>query len=363
MKYKRPFVFALAVLVAMAVIATVVLSPDARLRRQVNRLTFQVGDVYDSTLTNDENTARRTAAFHLLGPKAVEVLISEFEQQDTFLDRVRQRIHRSGPDWLSRRMSGMGTVVKRIMAGHAIALLGENATPAIPALIAGLSRSDINTPTTAARSLAILGTTNAQAIAALESLTNSAQPRLSLLVGIALWRAQPDNTNLVYFVNASLATNDWLGIQYARQIFAYVKPEVAQPFVSGFRMGISNYAPPSVVAKYILELEAAKALWRIDGSADVSLLALSTLTNAAAMRTLPSDENPDEMVCNLVHELGEIPEFCVAVKPILETMQTANNPSLKRECADALQIVNRTLRTRRTTAPITSGHTTTLPNN
>jgi hypothetical protein len=58
------------------------------------------------------------------------------------------------------------------------------------------------------------------------------------LAGIALWRAQPDSTNLVCFVNASLATNDWLGIQDARRIFARVKPEVAQPFVSGFRMGI-----------------------------------------------------------------------------------------------------------------------------
>jgi len=117
------------------------------------------------------------------------------------------------------------------------------------------------------------------------------------------------------------------------------------------------------MAKYILELEAARVIWRIDGSADVSLLALSTLTNAAAMRTLPADLNPDEVVCDLVDELGEIPEFCVAVKPILESMQTKNSRSLKRECADALQIVNRTLRTRRTTAPITSGHTNTLPNN
>lgn len=363
MKQKWPFIFAVAALVVMAVIAVSVFSPDARLRRQVNRLTFQVRDDYDSTLTKDENTARRAAAFQLLGPKAVEVLISEFEQQDAFLDRVKQRIQRSGPDWLSRRMFGMGTVVKRIMAGDAIALLGENATPAIPALIAGLNHADINTRTTAARSLAILGTTNAQAIATLESLTNSAQRRLSLLVGIALWRAQPDNTNLVYFVNASLATNDWIGIQDARKIFAHVNPEVAQPFVSGFRTGISNYAPPSVMAKYILELEAAKALWRIDGSADVSLLALSTLTNAAARRTLPTDVNPDEMVCDLVHELGEIPEFCVAVKPILETMQTVNSRSLKRECADALQIVNKTLRTRRTPTPITCSHTNTLPNN
>lgn len=356
MKHKRPYIFALAFLVVMAVIAAIVFSPDARLRRQVNRLTFHVREDYDSTLTKDENTARRTAAFHLLGPKAVEVLISEFEQQDTLLDRVRQRMHRSGPDWLSRRMSGMDTVVKRIMAGDGIALLGENATPAIPALVAGLNRSDINTRTTAARSLAILGTTNAQAIATLESLTNSAQRRLSLLVGIALWRAQPDNTNLVYFVNASLATNDWIGIQDARKIFAHVKPEVAQPFVSGFRMGISNYAPSSVMAKYILELEAAKAIWRIDGSADVSLLALSTLTNAAAMRTLPADVNPDEMACDLVRELGEIREFCVAVKPILESMPTATNRSLKRECADALQIVNRTLSVNRASDPITTGH-------
>ena len=322
----------------------------------MNRLTFPGSDNYDSTLTKDENTVRRAAAFHLLGPRAVGVLISEFQQQDSYFEKVRQKILPNGPDWLNPQMFGMGTVVKRIMAGDAIALLGDGAAPAIPALIAGLSHSDINTRATAARSLAILGTTNAQAIAALESLTNSSQRRLSLLVGIALWRAQPDNPNLIRFVNASLATNDWLGIQDAREIFAHVNREAAQPFVSGFRMGISNYAPPSVMAKYILELEAAKAIWRINGSADVALLALSTLTNAAALQTLPNDVNPDEAICDLVHELGEIPSFCDAVKPILVSMPTANNRSRKQECIDALQIVNRTLRVDRATDPSTSGH-------
>jgi hypothetical protein len=363
MKHKRLCIFAVVALVATTLIATIFFSPDANLRRRVNRLTFQVRDDYDSTLTKDENTARRTAAFHLLGPRAVEVLIREFQQQDSHFEKVRQKILQNGPDWLNPRMFGMGTVVKRIMAGDAIALLGDGATPAIPALIASLNHPDINTRTTAARSLAILGTTNALVIATLESHTNSSQPRLSFLVGIALWRAQPDNPNLIHFVNSSLATNDWIGIQDAREIFAHVNREAAQPFASGFRMGISNYAPPSVMAKYILELEAAKAIWRIEGSADISLLALSTLTNAAATQTLPPDVNPHEAICDLVNELGEIPEFCVAVKPILESMPTANNRSLKRECADALQIVNRTLSVRRTTEPITTSHANPLPNN
>ncbi len=95
----------------------------------------------------------------------------------------------------------------------------------------------------------------------------------------------------------------------------------------------------------------ARALWMIETNAEPALFTLRSFTNAAASPDWPARIDPALELCRLVRELSEIPEFCAAVKPLLETLEVRGQENLARLHSNALLRVERTLNAGNTRRP------------
>jgi hypothetical protein len=85
----------------------------------------------------------------------------------------------------------------------------------------------------------------------------------------------------------------------------------------------------------------AAALWRIEGTPEGALLWLQESRRLRAASSPALHPCLDIELIDLTRETSESPEFCRAVRPVLEEMRPRTRPDL----ADALRRIDQTLGT------------------
>jgi len=172
------------------------------------------------------------------------------------------------------------------------------------------------------------------------------------LVGISLWRLQATSPAIVDLVcqatNPPVELSGW-SVWRAAEVLAEIGPSArafkpwlqamltSQPSMTGPGGALGPYFPHQG------RWRMARALWKIETNAEPALFALRSFTNAAASPAWPAQIDPALELCRLVRELSDIPEFCAAVKPLLETMDVRGQENLAWFRSNALQRVERTL--------------------
>jgi len=345
----------LAVLVGVAGWLAWQQRPAARLRRQLDFWVHrhQRGE---SLTSQAERLEAMKAGLRALGTNGVPLLVGDLERRPGLPVRIRRWIRDNGPASLGRLVLPRRDPTEDCRAEAVLGLqvLGRDARLAEPALLRALEEDD--NPRVRGEVIIALGAIGADGPGILSMLTSGTNDipshQLGPLFGIWLWRLQPTNAAVVELVcqatNPPVVLSDWC-VWRAAEVLADLGP-AAHDFTpwlqTMLRSQPSGKGPGGALGPYFPHQgrwRVARALWRIETNAEPALFTLRSFTNAAASPEWPAQIDPASELCRLVRELSEIPEFCAAVKPLLESMDVHGQENLTWLHSNALQRVERTL--------------------
>lgn len=323
--------------------------PSQRVRRQVDFWAYDFRHPSHPPWPLTEREVVRSNALRSLGPRAIKMLIADAERSDNVMDRLqRSRFSR----YIPTRFRGPGTYTVRYEAVRVLINFGHDAEPAIPMLLRKLNDPVEHARMHAALTLGEIGAPRENVIAALEQERNGKHRGSALAAAVALWRLGHTNAAMVDFVNASLGTSTPIGTNFnMRLVHNYLGTvgPAARPFAHGLRSSMTNELAFASYTWGGFE-HPAEALWRIEQSPDAALSALRRLTNDVnSGRMTPPIRAPWQLI-QMTRQLGVVPEFCVAVKPLLDQIDINQYPQCAPYKSNALLLVERTLRTTGTSA-------------
>ena len=334
MKSRLTITVLVVVLLGVGAVILVWNRPTERTRREVNHW-FHGYDWWNPKLTLAENHEIRKKAVAHLGVEAVSLLADDMQRPESSI-KVFNRIVR---DLLHHPFRAEQSF--RAEAAYGLAMLGAKARNAVPQLINATKSGDGELEFAAVAALGAVALPETNVIAALSSLTNSRNLSLSFKAEVALWRLLPTNQVIEEQIKArianpaSLNNGDFHNVTQLGGLGSN-----AQVFVPALRAALTNkgatfgndFSPRAFVAS---------ALWQIDRSTDGSFAVLTTLTNAIAQGVSQAD-TPGNILW-LANIFFEIPEFCVAIKPLVQSINASTNASLATQKKAALERIERTL--------------------
>jgi hypothetical protein len=166
------------------------------------------------------------------------------------------------------------------------------------------------------------------------------------MAAIALCRLEPHNAWALEQAKAMLAQGDWgrsMALGVAIPALARMGP-AAQPFAPVLHQALDQN-PMDSGPDGPARLERLRAMawtsWRIEGKAD---LALHCLRQAQRVRAnAPVRNSVDALIIELARDFAESPEFCRAVRPVLEALKSSPEEYVTLTHADAFRRIDRTL--------------------
>jgi len=321
--------------------------PTARLRRQVDF--WAHGHRWAAPgQSSAERDAARTTGLRALGDQAIDLLGDDVQQKDGLWDRIQEAVRSGlGPDWLRRRFQYQNRrpgFFYRCEAAESLGLLGKAARRATPALVHALSDRNINVRREAALALGRVGSNTPDVISALQTQTNHSYAALAAAAAFACWRLQPSNGLAVECVRR-LVTNDYDCAIWVAPMIADAGPQ-AKIFVPSLEAALANQNDSAAGNPFYgqIQIRLARALWMIDRSPRAALEVFSSFTNAQVRGRLPPQCNPNFDLGRMTVELSDIPEYCLAARPVLKSIELVKSPDWPGPLlSNALQRVERTL--------------------
>src|ERR1043166_5240184 len=310
--------------------------PSERRRREVDYW-FHNYSWWDKNLSSTENAEAHHKAVEHLSPESVALLAGDMRRPDSTMkalnDAFRQIISRHS--YVHRQSF-------RAEAAYGLAIIGSGARSAVPQLIDATKSGDGELQSAAAYALGVVALPEPNVIAALSALTNGRSTTLTFVAEIALWRLQPDNEAVTGTIRSRIAsptlliTGDWHNVGSLSALGTN-----ARVFVPALRTALTNKGPA-----FGNEMNArtyiAQALWKIDRSGDAALFALATLTNGIA-NGLSQADSPGNLLW-MGNTLKEIPEFCAAARPLVQSMDVRTNVEFANFKTNLLKEIEKTLR-------------------
>ena len=312
--------------------------PSARMRRQVDYWAHGYQWAENNVTRTESHRAYRSALQKMDG-QAVPYLVEDLARRDSFMDKVHLFLI-SRFDYRSRRPPGF---FFRTQAAEALGHIGPAARAAIPDLLTHATTDDINVRRAAMISLTLIGDGQSNVVATAAMLTNHSYRALAVVSKICLAVLQPANEVLVQEANAAIGATAAINEGGFYWIPGLVEDlgERGRPFLPGLKMAITNQSCPSFLTEHFGRVNAARALWHLEGSSAAALETLNIFTNAASMGRTFKPVEFDHSVCALARDFGEIPEFRAALEPLLQKLDASHDASLREEKTAALRLLKR----------------------
>jgi hypothetical protein len=302
------------------------------------------------TMTRAETMAVQEAGLRRLGPRAGRRLLAAVYDEPSKLSGLWQRFGKSAYGWLSRpppparlqppKIDTPDLLWRQGEIASALAAIGKDGRLSTRHLLHLASQSDIGTREAALELLGANGDSSPAVIAALAQSTNGPMP-IRVAAAIALHRLQPTNSAALADANYWLAFPDgtFRSVETLRRMGA-----AAKPFVPGLRRALAKFQAdlsdsPYQRARVGGTHAVAVALWHIEGDPEGALLWLEHARRLRAAVQPWLHSNIDAELVDLARDLAESPEFCRAVRPVLEEIKPRPSPAL----ADAFRRIDNTL--------------------
>jgi hypothetical protein len=280
-----------------------------------------------------------------MGTNALPYLIVDLSVKDSRVDQLQQYLF-TRFNYHSKRIP---TSLFRTQAAEALGCLGESARPAISTLLFNATTDDINVRRAAIGALTLMGARQSNVIATATSLTNHSYRTLTVVSRICLSTIQPTNEVLLHDANASIAaaaTINEFGFYWIPDLLSDLG-ERGIPFLPGLKGAITNQTCQSFLTEHFGRVNAARALWQLERSSEAALLTFNIFTNAVDAGRNRDNEEFHYALCSMARDLSEVPDFCVAAKPVLEKFE-ANDKELKQNKSHALRLLEQTLNATKT---------------
>jgi hypothetical protein len=268
-------------------------------------------------LSWEENAQRRLEALKRIGQPAVRVLVNDLRRRD--------EESRHGAAMFLRQ-------------------LGPQAKETVPDLLELLRTGDRFARHDAVRVLGSIGDNTPTVLSSLKNMYADSAVEVRKAAAVSVWRLDHADAHAAFLVESMLMNTNRKRLEVTGSDCYYdlmaAGPE-AKRFGPSLAKGMTNV--PSLTAKTL----AAKALWRIEGSPEGALYALSVITNALGNAPIPPNnpQRPDLGAYGefflAAQEFMEIPEFRRAVEPYLSTLTNSPNRSIAETASDHLKRIGR----------------------